>query len=147
VHSLNTSSLSRCALSEHSCVCVLFLLCPDKVRDWETRTEPHKISCRLEFLPGTSSGGGAFFIRAWEKLESLPRRAAGKSGITQLVAHPAGQAHIANSFVENPQGNRPLRRTRSRRADNIKTDLKEIGLDTQRPGRHVVSTVMNLRVP
>jgi hypothetical protein len=60
-------------------------------------------------------------------------------------------------LVGEPEGNRLLGRSRYRLADNIKTDLREIGWD----GMHwinlaqdrnqwwwaLVNTVMNLRVP
>jgi hypothetical protein len=59
-------------------------------------------------------------------------------------------------LVGNPEGKRPLRRTRRRWVDNIKMDLREIGWDgmdwndlaqdwDQR--RALVNTVINLWVP
>jgi hypothetical protein len=59
-------------------------------------------------------------------------------------------------LVGNPEGNRPLKRPRCRRVDNIKMDLREIGwdgrdwldLDQGRDQwRALVRAVMNLRVP
>jgi hypothetical protein len=55
-----------------------------------------------------------------------------------------------------PEGKRPLGRPRSRWEDNIKLDLREIGIDganwirlsnVRFQWRVFVSTVMNLRVP
>ena len=59
-------------------------------------------------------------------------------------------------LVGKPEGRRPPGRPRSRGADNIRTDLQEvgsgyknwIGLDQDRDRwATLVSTVMNLRVP
>jgi hypothetical protein len=59
-------------------------------------------------------------------------------------------------LVGRPEGKRPLGRPRRRWEDNIKMDLKEIGIDGAnwiRPAqdrvrwRTFVNTLMNLRVP
>jgi hypothetical protein len=59
-------------------------------------------------------------------------------------------------LVGRPEGKRPLRRPRCRWEDNIKIDLKEIGIDGTNwiqlaqdrfQWRVFVSTVMNIRVP
>jgi hypothetical protein len=59
-------------------------------------------------------------------------------------------------LVGRPEGKRPLGRPRRRWEDNIKTDLKEIGIDRAKLIRlsqdrvrwwAFVSTVMNLRIP
>jgi hypothetical protein len=55
-----------------------------------------------------------------------------------------------NILVERPEGRRPVGRPRRRWEDNIKMDLREIGLgmwaqDRDR-WRALVNTVMNLRV-
>jgi hypothetical protein len=59
-------------------------------------------------------------------------------------------------LVGRPEGKRPLGRPRRRWADNIKMDLKEIGIDGANwirlaqdrvQWRAYMSTVMNLRVP
>jgi hypothetical protein len=59
-------------------------------------------------------------------------------------------------LVGGPEGNRPLGRPRRRWEDNIKKDLREIGIDGTNwiqlaqdrvQGRVCVNTVMNLRVP
>jgi hypothetical protein len=59
-------------------------------------------------------------------------------------------------LVGNPEGRRPLRRSRSRWEDNIRMDLGDIGwdgmdriyLDQDRDQwRALVNTVMNLRIP
>jgi hypothetical protein len=51
-------------------------------------------------------------------------------------------------FVEKPKGNGPLGRSRHRRKDNIKTDLRETDSSGSGQGRRrvLVNTVMNLRV-
>jgi hypothetical protein len=59
-------------------------------------------------------------------------------------------------LVGRPEGKRPLERPRRRWEDNIKMDLREIGIDGANWFRQAqdrvqwrvfVSTVMNLRVP
>jgi hypothetical protein len=59
-------------------------------------------------------------------------------------------------LVRRPEGKRPLGRPRSRREDNIKMDLREIGIyraywiqlaQYRVQWRACVNTVMNLRVP
>jgi hypothetical protein len=59
-------------------------------------------------------------------------------------------------LVGRPEGKRPLGRPRRRREDNIKMDLREIGIDGANwirlaqdkvQWRAFVNTVMNLRVP
>jgi hypothetical protein len=64
--------------------------------------------------------------------------------------------HIIEYFIGEPEGKRPLGRTRRRWEDNVRTDLKEIeweGMDWMHlaQGRDqwqaVVNTVMNFRVP
>jgi hypothetical protein len=59
-------------------------------------------------------------------------------------------------FVGRPEGKRPLGRSRRRREDNIKMDLREIGIDGTNwiqlaqdrvQWRACVNTLMNLRVP
>jgi hypothetical protein len=59
-------------------------------------------------------------------------------------------------LVGRPEGKRPLRRPRIRWEDNIKMDLREIGIDGAKcirlardrvQWRAFVNTVMNLRVP
>jgi hypothetical protein len=59
-------------------------------------------------------------------------------------------------LVGRPEGKRPLGRHRRRREDNIKMDLREIGIDGANwirlaqdrvQWRAFVITVMNLRVP
>jgi hypothetical protein len=54
--------------------------------------------------------------------------------------------------VGRPEGKRPLERPRHRWEDNIKMDLREIGIDGTMAQDRVqwwafVNTVMNLRVP
>jgi hypothetical protein len=58
--------------------------------------------------------------------------------------------------VGKPEGKRPLRRPRRRWEDNIKLDLREIGIDGVNwirlaedivQWRALMNTVMNLRVP
>jgi hypothetical protein len=59
-------------------------------------------------------------------------------------------------LVGKPEGKRPLGRPRRRREDNIKMDLREIGIDAANwiqlaqdrvQWRAFMNTVMNLRVP
>jgi hypothetical protein len=59
-------------------------------------------------------------------------------------------------LVGNPEGKRPLGRPRCRWVDNIKMDLREIGLDgkdwmdlaqDRDQWRALVNTIMDLRVP
>ena len=59
-------------------------------------------------------------------------------------------------LVGKPEGKRPLGRPRSRREDNIKMDLEEVGkgcvdwmelAEDRDRWRALVSTVMNFRVP
>jgi hypothetical protein len=59
-------------------------------------------------------------------------------------------------LVVSPEGKRPLRRPRRRWEDNIKTDLREIGIDEANwihlaqdkvQLRACVNTVMHLRIP
>jgi hypothetical protein len=52
-------------------------------------------------------------------------------------------------LVGRPEGKRPLGRPRRRWEDNIKLDLREIGIDgaNRVQWRVCVNTIMNLRVP
>jgi hypothetical protein len=53
-------------------------------------------------------------------------------------------------LVGRPEGKRPLGKPRRGWEDNIKMDLREIGIDGEQDRvqwRALVSTVMNLRVP
>jgi hypothetical protein len=61
-----------------------------------------------------------------------------------------------NMSVGKPEEERPLRRPRRRREDNIRMDLREIGWEDvdwmclaqdRNERRGLVNTVMNLRVP
>jgi hypothetical protein len=63
---------------------------------------------------------------------------------------------IYSVLVERPEGKRPLGRPRRRWEDNIKMDLREIGIDEANriwlaqdrvQWRAFVNTIMNLRVP
>jgi hypothetical protein len=67
-----------------------------------------------------------------------------------------GEVRGAYIFVGRPEGRRPLGRPRRRWEDNIKMDLREIGVGDvdwillardRDKWRTVVNTVMNLRVP
>jgi hypothetical protein len=67
-----------------------------------------------------------------------------------------GEVFFYRILVGMPEGKRPLERPRRRWEDNIKLDLREIGIDganwIQLAGDRVqwrafVNTVMNLRVP
>jgi hypothetical protein len=67
-----------------------------------------------------------------------------------------GKAQHFHVFSQKPEGKRPLGRPRRRWLDNIKMDLREIGLDgtdwtdlaqDRDQWRALVNTVMNLRVP
>jgi hypothetical protein len=72
------------------------------------------------------------------------------------VAHIGEGRGVYRVLVGRPEGNRPLERTRRRWEDNIKMDLREIGIDVAN-WIHLaqdrvwwldfVSTVMNFRVP
>jgi hypothetical protein len=64
--------------------------------------------------------------------------------------------YVNRVLVEWPEGKRPLGRTRREWDDNIKLDLREIGIDRATwirlaqdrvQWRVFVNTVMNLRVP
>jgi hypothetical protein len=64
--------------------------------------------------------------------------------------------YVYRVLVERPEGKRPLGRSRRRWEDNIKMDLREIGIDganwlqLAQDGVHLrafVNTVMNLWVP
>jgi len=66
------------------------------------------------------------------------------------------ERRVYGFLAGKPKGKRPLRRTRRRWVDNIRTDLQEvgcghmdwIGLALDRDSlRMLVSAVMNLRVP
>jgi len=72
------------------------------------------------------------------------------------VARMGEERGVYRVFVGKPEGRRPLGRHRRRLADNIWTDLQEvgyeymdwIGLSQDRDRwRTLVSAVMNLRVP
>jgi hypothetical protein len=69
--------------------------------------------------------------------------------------HGEGRS-VYRVLVGRPKGKRPLGRHRRRWEDNIKMDLREIGIDGENwvrlapdrvQWRDFVSTVMNLRVP
>jgi len=72
------------------------------------------------------------------------------------VARMVQERGVYRVFVGKPEGKRPLRRSRRRWVDNIRTDLQEMGFgymdwigmvqDRDR-WRTFVSAVMNLRVP
>jgi hypothetical protein len=72
------------------------------------------------------------------------------------VARMGEGRDVYRVLVGRPEGKRPLERPRSRWEDNIKMDLKEIGIDGENwirlaqdrvQWRAFVNTVMNLRVP
>jgi hypothetical protein len=67
-----------------------------------------------------------------------------------------GGGGVYRVLVGRPEGKRPLRRRRRRWEDNIKIDLREIGIgganwirlgEDRVQWRTFVSTVINLRVP
>jgi hypothetical protein len=69
--------------------------------------------------------------------------------------HGGGRG-IYRVLIGRPEGKRPLGRPRRRWEDNVKMDLKEIGIDEANwirlaqdrvQWRAFVNTVMNLRVP
>jgi hypothetical protein len=82
-----------------------------------------------------------------------------KSRRMKWAGHVERMGENRNAYrilVGNPEGNRPLGRSRRRWVNNIKMDLKEIGLDgmdwidlAQDKGqwRALLNAVMNLRVP
>jgi hypothetical protein len=70
--------------------------------------------------------------------------------------HGGGEKCLQRVLVGRPEGKRPLGRPRHRWEDNIKMDLREIGMDRANwirlaqdrvQWRTSVNTVMNLRVP
>jgi hypothetical protein len=72
------------------------------------------------------------------------------------VARTGEGRGVYGVLVGRPEGKRPLERPRRRWEDNIKMDLREIGIDganwirlTQKrvQWRAFVNTIMNLRVP
>jgi hypothetical protein len=72
------------------------------------------------------------------------------------VAHMGRGEVFPGFFFGRPEGKRPLGRPRRRWEDNIKMDLREIGIDGANwiqlaqdrvQWRDFVNTVMNLRVP
>jgi hypothetical protein len=72
------------------------------------------------------------------------------------VAGLGEKRNAYRTFVEQPEGRRPLVRPRRRWVDNIKMDLREIGWDgvnwidkaqDRDQWRALVNTVLNLRVP
>jgi hypothetical protein len=72
------------------------------------------------------------------------------------VARTGEGRGVYRVLVRRPEGKRPLGRPRRRWEDNIKTDLREIGIDGANwirlpqdrvQWRAFVNTVMNLRVP
>jgi hypothetical protein len=72
------------------------------------------------------------------------------------MRHASGRGEVLTRFlVGRPQGKRPLGRSRRRWEDNIKMDLREIGIDGANwirmaqdrvQWRAFMNTVMNLRV-
>jgi hypothetical protein len=72
------------------------------------------------------------------------------------VARMGEGRDVYRVLVGRPEGKKPLRRHRDRWEDNIKMDLREIGIDRANwiqlaqdrfRWRTCVNTVMNLRVP
>jgi hypothetical protein len=72
------------------------------------------------------------------------------------VWHTWGGERCLQGLVGRPEGKRPLRRRRRRWEDNIKMDLREIGIDGANwirlaqdrvKWRAFVNTVVNLQVP
>jgi hypothetical protein len=72
------------------------------------------------------------------------------------VARMGQESGVHRVLVGKPEGKRPLGRPRCRWEDNIKMDLREIGVDygdwvesaqDRDRWRALVSTVKNLRVP
>jgi hypothetical protein len=76
-----------------------------------------------------------------------------KSRRMRWVEHVAGTEEgrgVYRVLVGRPEGKRPLERPRRRWEDNIKIDLREIGIDGAQDKvqlRACVNTVMNLRIP
>jgi hypothetical protein len=79
--------------------------------------------------------------------------------INMCIGHVARMGEKRNAcriLVRKPEGKRPLGRPRRKLMDNIKMDLREIGLDGMAwidlaqgrdQWRALANTVMNLRVP
>jgi hypothetical protein len=71
------------------------------------------------------------------------------------VARVGEERGVYRALIGRPEGKRPLGKPRRRWEDNIKMDLREIGIDganwiqlaQDRVWRTFVNTVMNLRVP
>jgi hypothetical protein len=82
-----------------------------------------------------------------------------KSRRMRWAGHVAQMGEKRNAYkilVGKPEGKRPLVRPRRRWVDNIKMDLREIGLDgvewmdmaqDKEKWRAIVNTVLNFRVP
>jgi hypothetical protein len=79
-----------------------------------------------------------------------------RMGWAAHVARMGEGRGVYRVLVGKPEGRRPLRRPRRRWEDNIKMDLKEIGIDGANwirlaqdrvQWRAFMNTVMNLRVP
>jgi hypothetical protein len=77
-------------------------------------------------------------------------------GLAGYIARIWKTRNACRILVGNPGGKRPLERTRRRWVDNVKLDLREIGLDAmdwidlvqdRDQWRALVNTVLNLRVP
>jgi hypothetical protein len=73
-----------------------------------------------------------------------------------LVARTEERRSVYRVLVGRPEGKRPLRRPRSRWEENIKMDIREIGIDEANwirlaqdtvQWRAFVNMVMNLRTP